>query len=417
MKKTIKKLLGVAVIALMAFTAFGQESQTSDATNKLFTTDVDKFMDVNQWADVNPENAFIMFDKKLFGTYDIGFAKQFSSLYWGTYFSGSFGSYEKVVSKVGDTTTTTEHNGQQNSVNDSASYTFYNLFGFGDIGVKVGFNYYNPQSEKTDTTRTNKAAWGIYTRVGWGNMSIGSLDITPYAWINYDANDNFGTEESTNSNVTSDTRRWNLNLGLGGSTVLINDDLKEGTLATSLGFSFIKPVNKDKNTSDKSEVTKITLPVTYECVFTPAEKFSFAFGTKLSNTLSITKAGDVKTTAYTFTPTFYTGFQFDTLKKFVLNAGAEFDLPYFTNSEVKNSNAKTTTTTTRWHGDNASVTLSSGFEFKPVKNLSFDCRWNILADLFDNTLSTQLTEGDNNFWNTVNNLLVHNITVQISYKF
>lgn len=100
-----------------------------------------------------------------------------------------------------------------------------------------------------------------------------------------------------------------------------------------------------------------------------------------------------------------------------MNAGAEFDLPYFTNSEVKNSNAKTTTTTTRWHGDDASVTLSSGFEFKPVKNLSFDCSWNILADLFDDTLSTQLTEGNSNFWNTVNNLLVHNITVQISYKF
>ena len=50
-----------------------------------------------------------------------------------------------------------------------------------------------------------------------------------------------------------------------------------------------------------------------------------------------------------------------------------------------------------------------------MKNLIFDCNWAILANIFGNNMTSNYKGAD--IWGTVNNIIVHNITVQISYKF
>ena len=419
--KTIKKLFMVTVIAFTAFTAFSQTSvptsNTSDATNELFYTDVDKFLNVNEWSTVNPEKAFVMFDTN--GTrYDIGFAKNFSKFYWGSFFSGDFGTYNMTVTDTETTKTKEEHNGQT----DQTSFYFTNLFGFGDIGFRAAFYYYSGvDSNKTDNgttvTANDRNRWSIYTTTGWKSATLGKLVVKPYIIANFLYNSNNGVQTTTASKVTNDTRNWRLDLGAGGSTVLSKDELKESTLSTSLTMQFTNPVDKDYS---KAKTTYFALPVEYKIVFTPVEKFSFGFRARLNNTLNIADNDPTKTTTFTVTPSLYSGFQYDTMKKVVLNAGVSFAVPRFQLTETKNSNTKITTTTYNWNGTDGSITFNSGLQINPVKNLCIDCSCSFITDIMgiDGDLTSNLsTVAGTSIWETANQLLVHNITIQLSYKF
>lgn len=424
MKKTIKKLFMVAVIAFTAFSAFAQtstytvpSSQTADTTQNLFYTDVDKFMNVNEWSTLNPENAFIMFDTD--GTsYDLGFAKNFSNFYWGSYFHGDFGTYNKKVTKTESNKSYEEHNGQT----DQTSFYFTNLFGFGNIGFRAGFYYSsgtdsNKSDDGTNVTASDKNSWALFTRTGWQNATIGSLEVKPYIIANFLFNNNGGTQTTTASKVTGDTRNWRLDLGAGGSTVLAKDDLKVSTLSAELLMQFTNPVDKDYS---KDTNSYFELPVSYRIVFNPTEQFSFGFRARIDNTLNIAKADATKTTTTTYklTPSAYAGLQYDTLKKVVLNAGVKFTAPQFSVTESKNKNTKTTETTYNWNGTDGSISFTSGLQINPVKNLCIDCSWNILGDLIGNNLTTTFGEGTvYSIWENINLLLVHNIKFQISYKF
>ncbi|MBR5032189.1 MAG: hypothetical protein IKX70_00780 [Treponema sp.] len=427
--KTIKKLFMVTVIAFTAFTAFSQTSvptsNTSDATNELFYTDVDKFLNVNEWSTVNPEKAFVMFDTNG-ARYDIGFAKNFSKCYWGSFFSGDFGSYTKYVTKTESSTSYEEHNGGPDTnhsigSNDQTSFYFTNLFGFGDIGFRAAFYYYSGvDSNKTDNgttvTANDRNRWSIYTTTGWKSATLGKFVVKPYIIANFLYNSNGGLQTTTASKVTNDTRNWRLDFGVGGSTVLSKDELKESTLSTSLTMQFTNPVDKDYS---KAKTTYFALPVEYKIVFTPAEKFSFGFRARLNNTLNIADDDPTKTTTFTVTPSLYSGFQYDTMKKVVLNAGVSFAVPRFQLTETKNSNTKITTTTYNWNGTDGSITFNSGLQINPVKNLCIDCSCSFIADIMGNgDMSSNLsTVAGTSIWETANQLLVHNITIQLSYKF
>ena len=61
--------------------------------------------------------------------------------------------------------------------------------------------------------------------------------------------------------------------------------------------------------------------------------------------------------------------------------------------------------------------LASGFTYNLSKNLTFDATWNIVGDLFNSTLNSKLPEGnDTNIMNTLNQVLVHNVSLGISFK-
>ena len=413
--KTVKKILFAAVITFIATAVFAQNSQTEITTNGIFSTDVDKFVDVNEWSEIKPENGFGMFTTD--GTsYNLGFAKQFSKVFWGSYFSGDFGNYSKTVSENSTTKTTTENEANT----DATQFRFDNLFGFNDMGVSIGFSYADPGSSKTESgdsvNSTDRKRIEISAMAGWKNKTLGRLDVIPYIFASYIHNNNNGTESKTNSKVTNDTRNWTFELGAGGETVLSETELMKGTLSASLFLIFTNPVDKDYS---KDKTTGFYLPVAYECLFTPVEKFSFGIKAGIENALSITENDDAKTKiiGYRLVPTISAGFQYDTLKKIILNAGVSFAVPSFavSSNEYPDGDKTAKTTSCSWDGNDGAITFSSGFQFVPVKNLIFDCNWAILANIFGNNMTSNYKGAD--IWGTVNNIIVHNITVQISYKF
>lgn len=422
--KCVKKLLVAVFFTFVGLTAFAQVkttpvSQTNAATNGLFFTDVDKFMDVNEWDTVNPQNGFFVFTIDANG-YDMGYAKQLKKFFWGTYFNGAFGNYTKTETEQNDTKTTDITEG---STANPTNFIFSNLFGFGNKGVKVDFYYSTTGSTKNDNgtsvTSTDKTKWSLYSTLGWKNAVIKGRQVVPAVWLYFDYNYSAGLQQTNNSTVASDSRDWRLALGAGGTTVLKTTEIRKSSLTALLQFDIIQPVDKDFN---KVKGFNLYLPVEYECIFTPAEKFSFGFKSSLDNKLVISKNSgtETDTTTYTLTPAFKAGFQYDTLKKFILNAGVELALPVFTIKNVDESKIKKETTTYTWNGDDGYVGFHSGFQFVPVKNLIFDCNWAILANVFtepfSNTNMTSNIKGAN-IWESLNNLIVHEITVQISYKF
>ena len=417
--KSVKKLLVAVFFTFVGLTAFAQVkttpvSQTNAATNGLFFTDVDKFMDVNEWDTVNPQNGFGVFTIDTNG-YDMGYAKQLKKFFWGTYFNGAFGYYTKKETEQNDTKKTDITEG---TAGNPTNFTFSNLFGFGNKGVKVDFYYRTTGSTKTESGTnpgsTDRTEWSLYSTLGWKNATIKGRQIVPAVWLYFDYNYSAGQQQTNNSTVTSDSRDWRLALGAGGTTVLKTTEIRKSSLNASLQFDIIQPVDQDFN---KKKGFNIYLPVEYECLFKPAEKFSFGFKSGLDNKLVILKDSGTKTdtTTYTLTPSFKAGFTYDTLKKFILNAGVELALPVFSIENVDNSNTKIETTTYTWNGNDGYVGFTSGFQFVPAKNLIFDCNWAILASVFGTDMSSDLVS--NNIWETINQILIHNITIQVSYKF
>ena len=419
--KNVKKLFTVMACAFIASTAFAQTSQTYSATNGLFSTDVDNFMDVNEWLTVAPENGFGMFTASG-NSYNLGFAKQFEKLYWGSYFTGDFGNYSKKVTDNSTTKTTTETEANT----DQTSFRFNNIFGFGETGIELGLYYSDSNSTKTDTktdegsevSSTNNKRWGITAIAGWQHLSIASLDVKPYVFVDFTNNYNGGSQVKNKSEVTNDTRKWELSLETGASTILAQTELRKSTLLTSLGASFINAADDDYV---KDSGTSFYLPVIYDCVFNPNEKFSFGVKAGIRNNLGITKndTAETKVVTYNLTPFVSAGFQYDTLKMFVLNAGLGFTVPSFSinGNETTVGDTTTKTTTYSWDGSDGYVSFSSGFQFNPVKDFCFDCNWAILSDVFGNGNLTSNLSNNADFWTTVNRILVHNVSIQLSYKF
>lgn len=129
----MKKIAAIFFMAVFCFTAgFAQQSMTSRSTQEQFGNDVDNFMDVNSWQQVNPEKAFLYggFGESGDSSLELGFAKQFPALYFGTYVSGGLPTWtiDKSTSK------------KKTTVTNSLKSQF--LFGFGNMGIKTGIYFY-----------------------------------------------------------------------------------------------------------------------------------------------------------------------------------------------------------------------------------------------------------------------------------
>ncbi|MCR5605555.1 MAG: hypothetical protein K6F69_01890 [Treponema sp.] len=436
--KHFKKLIAVTAIAFAAFTASAQNiawfrtakypviaaySNTSKTSNNLFTTDADNFIDVNDWSLVQPQKAFGMFSASTTNAYDIGFAKQFKKIYWGTYFSGDFGDYLKIETK----TDTDKIVNIQEGISDTTNFSFYNLFGFGNVGLRVGFNYYNSNSTNDETTKqiTDNTAWGINASAGWNKLKLGKLEVKPWVlfkfnfnnyYVGSDSDDNHGSKSVTDSTVTADNRSNKISLATGGSVILSKTSAMETSLLTSLGWNLYFPVNKDFN---KTTVNVFELPVEFRMIFTPTDKLSFGVKTWNDFILTLDNNGisEEKITNFDLKSRVFVGLKYDTMKKVVFNAGIAFIVPWF--NLVHTERIDYSSTKTAWDGSDGSVIFTTGFQINPIKNLSFDCNWNILDAVFGNNFTSTFTEGDTEtdvFWKNMNKLFVHNISLQVSFK-
>ncbi len=408
---SIKKFTAVAAAAVLSFGLFAQTepvSKTSVATAGLFGNDVDDFTNVNYWSNVAPKQFFAYFGmgtNTVGSTYDLGFAKQFKKFYWGTYFSGNLGPVTTTKTTTAGTTTKTKTTGD-------SEFSFNNTFGFGNVGLGIDFHYFDDGSSITDNTTDKNETVELAIKAGLKEYKIKKTRIIPYAAINYGIRGNKTVNTVGGTTTTVDSRFWNLGLSAGADIPLGKDKNVEQTATVGLGMTLIKPADSDDKTSNFA----IGLPVGYKVVLKATNALSVGFKADADLGMSFGKAGsDTSVFAFAFEPKVAAGLTYATKKNIDLNAGVNFAVPAFTYS--KTSVSGYSSGTAAWNGTDGSLSFNSGFAIKPTKNICIDCSYEILAHIFGNNTETGLTEGNYNFWNTVNKVLVHNIGFEVSAKF
>lgn len=404
---SIKKITTVAAAAVLSFGLFAQTepvSKTNVATAGLFGNDVDDFTNVNYWSNVAPKQYFAYFgmgsdfgyeERNPIATYNLGFAKQFKKFYWGTYFSGNLGENTTTKTTVGGTTE------KKNETKDS-EFQFNNTFGFGNVGLGFDFYYRDRGSNRSEENSSINERLNLAFKAGLKEYKVKKTKIIPFAKLSFDI-DGVKTKNNT---TTNDQREWTLGLEAGADIPFGKDKNVEQTFNVALGMALKKPADSDKKESHFG----IIIPVGYKAIVKASNALSVGFSANLESKLVFGKLGDASTFDFDLTPSIAAGVTYATKKNIDLNAGIKFAVPKFTykKSEV--------TSTSTWDGNDAQLGFNSGFAIKPTKNICIDCSYEILADIFGDDTNTDLSTY-NNFWQTVNQVLVHNIGFEVSVKF
>lgn len=406
---TFKKCMVVAAMATLSLGLFAETkepvSKTNAATAGIFSTDLDDFTNVNSWSNVNPKDFYLYFGmdnglSNLASSYDIGFAKYFKKIYWGTYFSGNLGTSTNTTTTVGGTTTKTKTTGD-------SEWVFNNTIGIGNLGLALNLHFFDDGSTKSGEDYSKDTDLDITLKAGLKEYAIKKTKIVPYAAINYSIGD--GTKVKSGEDITNN-RHSLFSVEAGATLPLKGSKTFEQTLSPSVKFYTEKAVRDDHGTFG------IQIPVTYTGLVNASSNFAFGFTASLEPSLGFGN-GDF---SFGLTPSAAFGLTYATKKNIDLNAGVEFALPSYSYGKTTTTVLGTTTTTksSSWDGNDASLTFSSGFAIKVSKNFLIDCTYEALFNLFGSDTSSDLTTtGDTNFWNTVNSILVHNIGFEVSAKF
>jgi len=449
-------------------------SKTWESTYGVFKTDVDNFMDVNSWGNLNLNNLFTSLSYGDNGI-EVGFAKKLKNSYLGLSFVGDLG-FDFRTTK---TTSTTDITGYPSSstttikkwasyANDSGEVRTTNfalgaLYGIGNWGYKASISYYadaTDQYNKDSSTSDNKTTGTITDTKKWvliPEFSVGTnIDVFhPYANIglvfNKDTALTTDLADSAN-NIENDNDSTLLMFGLGSSMDLPS---KGGfshnvSLGTDFVFGFFKPYETDFD--DDNDKTSMTVKYgAFGLNLAPAYGFNYTGSDKLAIGLNVganilwghasakvSHATDSYTTnskngvgVLALTPSLAVALTYDVIpSKLSLKAAAKIGMPELgmdttsskSNSTVKFGDTENTLSTnekeTSWYGFSSDcyLDLNSGFTFNLTESLSFDATWNIVGKLFNGELGTTLSEGSVNLWSTLNKVLIHNVTLAISFK-
>ena len=403
---SIKKITTVAAAAVLSFGLFAQAnpkpeprtpvSKTKESTAGLFSNDVDDFTDVNYWSNVAPKQFFAYFgmgsSKNVGNTYNIGFAKQLKKFYWGTYFSGNFGLNKTTKPTDGDKTTETT----------LSEFQFNNTYGFGNVGLAFNLYYLDNGSQNT----IKHEYIDVALKAGLKEYAIKKTKIIPYAEINFLIGGLKEDVTTGGSTITVDSRDWDLKLAVGADIPYGKVKNVEQTFNVGLEMDLNKPVDSDLKYSNFT----ITIPLGYKAILKATNALSFGFSADLKSDVKFGKAGDASTFGFGLTPSIAAGVTYATKKNIDLNAGVSFDVPSFTYSKNDNESIA------EWNGDDAELHFNSGFAIKPTKNICIDCSYEILADLFGNNTTVNFNTNQN-FWTTVNQILIHKFGFEVSVKF
>ena len=454
--KIQKKLFIFAVLLMTASLVFAQISMTSYSTQNLFGTDVDDFMNVNEWQNVQPKNifGFLGYGKTGKGSINLGLAHQFKPFYLGTYFEGQLNGWEKKKEANGNITTYIPA-GTASKSNGKL------LFGFGNIGIMTDVSYKPDQNKKTEWTEATKTKQ---------TDNLFNLDFNLIAGINLNSNNKLfkisaklGLESDVGKKTTKvdskltkfeDKSKYNLVINAGFShdfsskdgitqTVLADLDTKWGIWPTKREVNVVGGVTTtDYKYGELKDILRLTPK--YRIAYEPEGKFAFkaeaglGIGFDFENDYNYTRTvvssgGDTKAynaartykTTLSLQPELKAAFVYAPVSKFKLNFGLGFNVPSvnwaFEKTETREASGNVTNTAKgnilKFNTNDGKFSADSGFTWLITENVIFDANWNIINNLMD-TFSTKLTEGDGiNFWNTVNKLVVHNIKFALSVKF
>ena len=454
--KIQKKLFIFAVLLMTASLVFAQISMTSYSTQNLFGTDVDDFMNVNEWQNVQPKNifGFLGYGKTGKGSINLGLAHQFKPFYLGTYFEGQLNGWEKKKEANGNITTYIPA-GTASKSNGKL------LFGFGNIGIMTDVSYKPDQNKKTEWTEATKTKQ---------TDNLFNLDFNLIAGINLNSNNKLfkisaklGLESDVGKKTTKvdskltkfeDKSKYNLVINAGFShdfsskdgitqTVLADLDTKWGIWPTKREVNVVGGVTTtDYKYGELKDILRLTPK--YRIAYEPEGKFAFkaeaglGIGFDFENDYNYTRTvvssgGDTKAynaartykTTLSLQPELKAAFVYAPVSKFKLNFGLGFNVPSvnwaFEKTETRDASGNVTNTakgnTLTFNTNDGKFSADSGFTWLITENVIFDANWNIVNNLLK-TFSTDLPEGaGTNFWNNVNKLVVHNIKFALSVKF
>ena len=465
--KIQKKLLVFAVLLMAASLVFAQASMTSYSTQGLFGTDVDDFMNVNEWQNVQPKNIFGFLgyntvdpDKPISdnsqkvgnGALNLGIAHQFKTFYFGTYFEGQLSGLKNEKDTDGNKKTTIVGAHKANSKL---------LFGFGNIGVMTDISYKPDGLKKTEWTEASKTKQ---------IDDLFKLDFILSAGMNLSSNNKLfkisaklGLESDVKKKTTkvdskltnfTDKSKYDLIVNAGLSHDLSSKDGLTHTILADLETKWgIWPTKTAIEGSGSSRVTTythgrlkdvITLTPKYQIAYEPEGKFAFKaeaglgigldFENDVNYTRTVSSVNTVKAyntarvykTTLSLKPSVKTAFVYTPVSKFKLNFGLGFDVPSvnwaFSKKETRKVDSGSVEKTERgnvfeFKTTDGKFNASSGFTWLVTENVTIDANWDIMTNLFDQKAFKTKFTNDENFWKTVNKILVHKIGFALSFKF
>ncbi len=378
--------------------SFSASSLTSESTSGRFGTDVDDFMDVNGWGNVQPEKLFaeLTFNTT---TLKVGAARNFGSIYIGTYLETTFGKWTST--STSDSTSAT----WSNTSSPNLSYSV--LAGIGDnLGIKFGiYMLNNDSSSKTTvggTTNTTKTANSVvYPELSAGlNLELGDLFLTPHVNIGYYANADKNSTSSGTYTIITDKGWGAFILGLGTGLDFPENGIIQQSVSLDFTSRFYGVFNED-NYGKTYLRNEFILEPGYGVTITPADNVAVGLG--VSGPLYFANehtTGDSKTNKhiFSFIPQIDVGVQYVATEKFTLNLGGSIGFPSW--YHVVSQSGSDTKTGTWYYGSNStdsignnfSEELNLGFSYAFSEKVILDTNWNI----FNNSVTTSLS----NAWTT-----------------
>ena len=445
--KLIKRILfGAAFIAAGA--AFAQKSMMNESSFELFGSDVDDFMDVNEYHNVQPENLFgyIGYGKEGKGNLELGAAHQFKNFYFGAWFGGQLNSWtssinidkDKKWSFENKSTTTNAANGKL-------------IFGMNNMGILADVKF-TPKGSTYETdpvnkTKTTTDKFNLVTDLKFGINLTGKNDMVFKTWglLGLDSNVDKYTK-TTDGKIASPSHKkdksiYQFKLGAGTSFDFMKKDMITQSFGVGLNTTWYAYANQDaEKTFTRGQFNgKMVADPSWTVTFEPTSRFMFK--TKLglegttefksdfnyieTNGVKAYNVARVHSTTIKIEPNFAFGGSYQVLpEKLSFNAGIKLNVPEFgwtfSKTEARdagNGNVKSTTSSAKFEftTKDGKVTTSSGLTWMPVKNITVDAKWDILTDLFDN-FSSKVSGGDKSIWNTVNTIFVHKFAFLLSVK-
>jgi hypothetical protein len=472
--KLSKKLLATALVLAVCFAAVSAAeridptSMTNESSKGLFGTDVDDYLDVNEWSNVQPTKMFGFLSYGTSGTGEIntGFAAPIGKFYLGAFFGGQLHSWKSEVgtrtgAKAGNgsfSASSTTANAAPNKASGSVLFGFNNIGILGnitympeagnstdhhktlgglkmtnnkytlDVAVKAGFNVAGPK----DILFKTSAEVGITSKVNKARVVNKTISPDTYAMSNANEHDlhinggvyfdfahNGPVTQAASLSLNTDWTIYPTHVGRAKAAGTTVDTYMYGRWHDAIKLEPSWSITYEPEGSKVALKAKVGVPIAFDT------KIGFNY-TKTDGKKAYNTARQ-HTTTIDFTPELKAGLTYAPIAKIRFNVGAQVNIPKFGWTITKTQHRKEddgkvdpdkggTVRSYGYHFDTADgkIQLASGFTWFITQNVTFDANWKLTDNLL-NYFSHQLNKNDD-IWKTINKVLVHEVGFMLSVK-
>jgi hypothetical protein len=318
MNKT-KAIFLMALTALLAAPGlWAQTSNTSTATASIFSTDVDSYMDVNDFGDAAPDSFFTWLRPSGNG-FETGYARYLGGGYLGLYGTGSFlnGSFSKTITEnnAGSLETAPTNDGMGWSSQVDILYGTESLGGFKLSLFTYGENNDTDLNETSpnDSVETKNRIFVVSPSLEWGKNFSVSPGVFKFA---VGLGTAFTIANSTVTTVAGGTTTSEVTTNAGVTVITLNPRVtwvmnprgnaqSELFASYSLGFIIYPDVAYEdskatgfavKEMEQDNSGTIHVLEASFKTTYTTSDTFSWGWGAGVEFDITTSEIGKVKTT-------------------------------------------------------------------------------------------------------------------------